>query len=236
MRSSSTNKVCPYCRKLMNKIENDPLCASKEHLVPNTLLITKRKNGNYDFKACRKCNSEKSELDSVLGVIAQLHSDDEDHAIGVAFKEFDKPHSNHRYLDMIATGKKMLDGNIALKIPINGMELAKYCTYLAQGAYFMKKGFPLSLEQNIILFDALNNSVSKMLELQYLKNRGSNPFRDLEKDPNSIVIMSSEALIHFKNNYIKFIFHDRFILTLKIVRNNNLNRRRLESSIAVFNE
>ena len=75
------NKICPYCMKALNKIENDPLCKSVEHLIPNAALTIKRGKGEGDFLACKSCNERKSNMDYVVGVIAKFQSKSEPLAV-----------------------------------------------------------------------------------------------------------------------------------------------------------
>lgn len=227
-RNIPKNKVCPYCRQIMNSTPNDLLSATREHLVPNTLLKNKRDRGDYDFWTCKGCNSRKSDLDFVLATIAKMQAPDEDFAVQSVHKALDR-NDHKRYLEMIATAKKMSDGRVALKIPVSYEEIAKYCEYLAKGAYYLKRKLPLSTSQNILLFEVFNNSVMMPLERSYKLQFGTSPVRDLESNKFSIVLVPGEALIWHKNNQFLFVLHDRFVISIKIARKNSTNQSRLEA-------
>jgi hypothetical protein len=65
------NNISPYCWRLLIKAENKDNSRSVEHLMPNAALTRRRKNDEGDFCACRRCNSRKSSIDYVLGVITK---------------------------------------------------------------------------------------------------------------------------------------------------------------------
>lgn len=110
------NSVCPYCRKLMVTAENQPLSRSVEHLIPNAALRTNRNKGEGDFYACRACNSSKSEMDYVLGVLAKSQCNDETLALGTMWKALDDPKRNSRFIDMILAGAEQANGRVTMPL------------------------------------------------------------------------------------------------------------------------
>lgn len=228
MKLKHTNTVCPYCRQIMNRIPDHPLSRSREHLVPNTLLQKPRTNGDFEFWACKGCNSDKSNLDFILGTVAKSQSECVDLAVNAFIKAVDYRGSQERFLDMIRSGKKMPDGSIALKIPVSGLEMAKYCTYLGQGAYFLKNGIPMSKSMHIVLFEVFNSHVAKELEHRYRQQWGTNAYRDLEQNSYTRVFAPGEAIMWMRNGQVMFVFHDRFVLILRIVRRTKANLIKLD--------
>lgn len=111
------NEVCPYCRQRMINAENHLLSKSVEHLILNAALSRKRGKGEGDFYACRKCNSEKSNIDYVLGVIAKGQSYDEDFAFQSIWKALDDKKRNKRFIKMIIEGEHKGD-LVQMPLPI----------------------------------------------------------------------------------------------------------------------
>jgi hypothetical protein len=129
------NETCPYCRARMNKKENDPLCKSVEHMIPNVALTRKRDKGEGDFYACRRCNISKSNIDYVLGIIAKGQSNDSELAITSIQKALDDPKRNKRFIDMLSTAESH-GQDILMKMPFDSVELSNYMDFLAKGQYF----------------------------------------------------------------------------------------------------
>ena len=80
---------CVYCGVLMNRIVNDPHSRTVEHMIPQVSVSIKRTNGEGDFHVCKKCNSEKSRIDEVLGVICRMVGEHKDGSFD-AIKRFHK--------------------------------------------------------------------------------------------------------------------------------------------------
>ncbi|WP_417705416.1 hypothetical protein [Rheinheimera aquimaris] len=183
----------------MNEIQDDPLSRSREHMIPQALLRKKRTKGDFEFWACKECNSDKSDMDSILATVAKSQSDDTDLATNAFIRAVEDRGSQSRFLEMIRTAKETQDGSISLKIPVSGAEMAKYCNYLGKGAYFLKKGSPMQDSKHIVLFDVFNNYVAKELEIRYQMTWGRNAYRDLESNPNARVISPGEAIMWMRN-------------------------------------
>ena len=73
----------------MNRIVNDPHSRTVEHMIPQVSVSIKRTNGEGDFHVCKKCNSEKSRIDEVLGVICRMVGEHKDGSFD-AIKRFHK--------------------------------------------------------------------------------------------------------------------------------------------------
>lgn len=107
----------------MVKGENLPNSRSVEHLVPNIVLTTKRNNGDGDFYACRKCNSEKGTLDEIFGLMAKFQSNNTELAANALIRAFTKRKNvPQRYWDMYDSAEEK-DGQVVAKMPVSGREL-----------------------------------------------------------------------------------------------------------------
>lgn len=223
------NTVCPYCRRKMVKAENLDLSRSVEHLIPNAALTRKRKNDEGDFYACRQCNSRKSKIDYVLGVATKSQSRDEALATATLLRAATRDgHMSDRFVDAInsATG----DGEwVYMNFPISGTELLEYIQFLGRGQYFKAFGVPFDPKKHVMLVDFSNKQVHHSLETSYEGKLGSNPYRDLERNPFSEVISEGECLIWSKDHDFLFIFHDYTSISIRIkVRDLDSSLREIE--------
>ncbi len=71
----SGNKVCLYCNEQFDGIN---VIATKEHLIGRNFVPRGSLNGgssfNFIFKACRRCNNDKSGLEGHVSAVTQLMS------------------------------------------------------------------------------------------------------------------------------------------------------------------
>jgi len=89
------NTLCAYCRVKLNNKENHPNSQSVEHLIPNSLTLTKRNNKHGDFYVCKKCNSHKSKMDNLIGNISKFQSFDDKLATDTMVGEYTKEKTNN---------------------------------------------------------------------------------------------------------------------------------------------
>ena len=229
------NDVCPYCRNRMNQIENDPLCKSVEHLIPNTALTIRRGKGEGDFYACRACNIGKSNIDYVLGVIAKFQSKDVEMAISSVQKALDNPGRKNRFLDMIVSAN-IVGAEAHMPLPVTQKEISGYINYLAKGQYYKLNQKPLSLKKNIVVFQFINKQVIRYLEKGYQNQHGSMPIQDLHLNPKSEVIADGECVIHSGKDKYLFFFQEGLAFIIEIRPKNNKNLRRREKFLSDFNK
>jgi len=131
-----TNKICPYCQCLLIKAENKPNSRSVEHLIPNAVLTRKRKNNEGDFYACRRCNTRKSNIDYVLGVVTTSQSIDNDLAANTLINAVTKDEKrSKRFIDMVLNAQEGSDV-VTMEVPIRAEELIEYIHFLGKGQYF----------------------------------------------------------------------------------------------------
>ena len=158
------NNICPYCRQLLIKAENQDNSRSVEHLIPNAALTRKRKNDEGDFFACRKCNSRKSNIDYVLGIISKAQSSDDELAANTLINAVTKEDGRaNRFIDMVLTAKEQIDG-VHMEMPIKGHELIEYLHYLGKGQFFKARGTPYNPCNLVMEIQFVNKQVLAPLE------------------------------------------------------------------------
>lgn len=234
------NKVCPYCRVLLVKSENQKNSRSVEHLIPNAALTKKRKNDEGDFYACRKCNSRKSNIDYVLGVIAKTQVDDDDMAADTLIKAVTKDAgASKRFIKMVQ-GFKEESSEVHMTLPIRGEELVEYIEFLGKGQYFKKHKVPLNMGRFVMNIRFANKLFIRSFQESYVGQHNSNPFRDLENDKFSEIIGGGECIIYSKNKGYMFVLHDYTVVTVKVLKKNKKNtvlaQEKMEQLISDFNE
>lgn len=227
------NKICPYCIKTLNKTENDPLCRSREHMIPHVALTSKRDNGQADFYVCRTCNLRKSNIDYVLGVVSKFQSNDESLAIGSIQKALDNPKRNKRFIDMIVSAQ-VKGQEIHMRLPITGTELSNYIDFLAKGQYFKTTDYMLSMKNNLVTFEFIDKRAIAHLESGYKKQHGSYPIKDLQKNPNAETIAGGECVIYSQKGKYIFFFQEGLAFIVEIKRRNKTNERKKAEYIKQF--
>lgn len=230
------NNICPYCRRPLIKAENQDNSRSVEHLIPNAVLTRRRNKDEGDFYACRKCNSEKSKIDYVLGVIAKAQSSNDTLAADTLIKSIEKDNgATKRFIDMTHTARPTNEGTIHAEIPINAQELIEYMHYLGKGQYFKLNHNKLTYKlynprEQVMLVEFVNKQALYPLEGSYTKRHKTNPFQDLQRNPYTEVINSGECLIWAKNNNFLFVFHNYTAVIVKVLKKNKKNIAKVKKS------
>ncbi|CTP83300.1 hypothetical protein A6R71_16640 [Xanthomonas translucens pv. arrhenatheri] len=225
-----TNEVCPYCLVIMVKAENLDNSRSVEHLIPNAALTRKRKNDEGDFYACRRCNSQKSKVDEVIGAMAKAQSADSELAASALIKLVTRHESlPARYARMLDSAQPDLDG-VHVDMPLTGPELIQYLTFLGKGAYFKKFKKPLRSSNQIMLIDLHNKQILASFEQAYEAKHGTRPVRDLETNPRSEVIEPGQSVIWSKGTTFFIVLHDYLGISIKVRPRNRKNERRARTA------
>ncbi len=223
------NKVCPYCRRSLIKAENQDNSRSVEHLIPNAVLTRRRKKDEGDFYACRKCNSKKSNIDHILGVIALGQSSDDALAADTLIKSIEKDNgATKRFIDMARTARPTNEGTVHAEIPINAQELIDYMHDLGKGQFFKVKHRLYNPREQVMLVKFVNKQALSWLEGSYTKRHQTNPFQDLQQNSYTEVINNGECLIWAKNNNFLFVFHNHTAVIVKVLRKNKKNIARVK--------
>jgi len=225
------NKICPYCRRSLVKAKNQDNSRSVEHLIPNAVLTRKRKKDEGDFYACRKCNSKKSNIDYILGVIAKAQSVNNTLATDTLINAVLKDNgAAKRFIDMTHTARPTSEGTVHAEIPINAKELIEYIRYLGKGQFFKLKRVPYNPSNQVMYVNFVNKQVLSPLEGEYTGRHKANPFQDLQQNPYTEVINNGECLIWAKNNNFLFVFHNYTAVIVKVLRKNRKNIERVKKS------
>ncbi len=207
----------------MIKAENYDLSRSVEHLIPNAVLTRKRKNDEGDFYACRKCNSRKSNMDYILGVLSKCQVDNDEFAAETLINAVKKSNgTSNRFIDMARTARKGIN-KVYMKLPIKGNELVEYISFLGKGQHFKKHKTPYNPDKLVMKMLFANKQTTRSLMAAYQDKHDSNPFRDLEQNKYSEVINGGECIIYSKNNSHMFVFHDSTAITVGILKRNRKN-------------
>jgi hypothetical protein len=218
------NKICPYCACILVVSENKENSRSVEHLIPNTVLTRKRGNDEGDFYACRRCNSRKSKIDYVLSVVAKTQSRDATLASESLVAAISKTDGRvTMFKKMLRTVNETIDGGATMAIPISGIDLLEYMTFLAKGQYFKQHRTILDVRSYVLLCHFHNKEVSASFEASYEERFGSNNFRDLEENLYTEVIAPGESMIYCKNHKYMFAFHDYIVITVEVKKRNKKN-------------
>jgi hypothetical protein len=217
------NRICPYCRQSLIKAEDAGNCRSVEHLIPNAALTRRRKNNQGDFYACRKCNSRKSNIDYILGVVTKAQSADDELAASTMIDAVtNEDGRSKRFVDMIFTAREEGDG-VHMEMPIRGNELIEYLHYLGKGQFFKMRRVPYDPNQQVMEIQFVNKYVLGGLEKSYNDMHCSNPFDDLKTNPRSEVISDGECIIWLKNNQFLFVFHNYIAVIVSVLRKTKKN-------------
>jgi hypothetical protein len=216
---------------LMIKAENKDNSRSVEHLIPNVALTKKRNNDQGDFYACRKCNIRKSKIDEILGLVSKGQSDDQKMAGEALVKLVDR-HKKlpARFVPMIENAVTE-HGGVRTTLPMSGLELIEYLTFLGKGVYFIKNERPYVRNRQVMILSLFNKHVNKTFSEGYQKQYGANPIRDLEKNPRSVVIAPGECVIWSKNNEFLIYLHDYMSIGIQIKNRNRKNSEKEKAKI-----
>ena len=198
--------------------------------LPNAAITITRKNDEGDFYACRKCNSEKSHIDNLLGKVTKIQSADD----GMATKTFihaitSNSTSAARFAETFIRAEQRLD-HVELELPINAEELINYIRYLGKGQYFKENLVPLDVDKYVMRMQYINKERCMYIEEQYKREHNSSPFRDLEKNRYSELINDGQCIIYSKDNSYLFFFHDYTAIMINVLKATGENRRLAEES------
>lgn len=229
MQPLPRNRLCPYCQIVLIDSENEPNSRSMEHLIPNTVLTVKRTERDGDFFACRRCNSAKSHIDYVLGVVAKAQSANAQVATGALLSAVNSSDGRaKRFIQMAAEAVETPDGGAVALIPIDGKELLDYMSYLGRGQYFRVRGRLFDQDAHVMIVNYINKEVLSAIEVEYGMAHGSNPFKDLQENKYAESYSEGDCNIFSKNDSYVFLFHSYTAIIIKIKRRNakNVDRSR----------
>ncbi len=228
------NSICPYCSTAMVKGENLHNSRSVEHLVPNTALTRKRNNGEGDFYACRKCNSEKGTLDEIFGLIARCQSSDSELAVKALVRAFTKRKRVPNRLWEMYDSAVEVGEHVEAKMPVYGQELIDYATFFGKGLYFLKHQRVFNEKRDVMHIRFFNKQVHSSFAQNYESKFLSNPIKDLESNSKSWVVAEDECVIWSKNRSHLIIFHHFISFGIRFKTRNHktlMKKKELENNI-----
>src|SRR5690606_26256312 len=152
-------------------------------------------NDEGDFYACRRCNSQKSKVDEIIGAMAKAQSADDELAAAALIKLVARHEQlPARYVRMLDSARPSRDG-VHVDMPLTGPELIQYLSFLGKGVYLKKFKKPLRPSGQVMLFDLHNKQVLASFEQAYEAKHGARPVRDLQINPRSEVIEPGQSVI-----------------------------------------
>ena len=211
------NQNCVYCGIAVKKSVNLDCGRSVEHLIPQIAVSKKRTNAKGDFHVCRKCNSDKSKIDELFGLLSRINTPGEGglEALSKLAKLYGK--RNKAITSMIDSGRSHSDG-VEVKLPFKGEDIYKYGVFLTKGEYFKKHLSLLDLSQKVILVTWGSPSFVKELLSNYKSKHDSNAYDDLAKN-NNVENVYEECFIiaNSSGDGFSFLFNKEYLLLTKVV-------------------
>ncbi|HBR1653616.1 TPA: hypothetical protein L9L90_004751 [Klebsiella pneumoniae] len=202
---------CVYCGVLMNRIVNDPHSRTVEHMIPQVSVSIKRTNGEGDFHVCKKCNSEKSRIDEVLGVICRMVGEHKDGSFD-AIKRFHKAlaRNDSKFIRAFESVESGIKGT-SIRLPLAAEEIYRYGIWLGKGVYFIQQG-ELLPERFLVWVELISHEEVNYIKEQYKRQHASEAFDDLSKNSRIQNINKESFLIAGSNSRVMFICLNRVIM------------------------
>ncbi len=202
---------CVYCGILMNRIVNDPHSRTVEHMIPQVSVSFRRTNGEGDFHVCKKCNSDKSRTDEILGVICRMvgeHPEGSFDAINSFHKALARKDS--RFIKAFES-VSYVGNKASILLPLTASEIYRYGEWLGKGVYFIQNG-ELLPEKYLILVEIIGHEEVTYIKEQYKRQHGSDAFDDLSKNEKIQNLNEETFLIADKGSRVMFICLNRIVM------------------------
>ncbi|EOX8700898.1 hypothetical protein [Klebsiella pneumoniae] len=195
----------------MNRIVNDPHSRTVEHMIPQVSVSIKRTNGEGDFHVCKKCNSEKSRIDEVLGVICRMVGEHKDGSFD-AIKRFHKAlaRNDSKFIRAFESVESGIKGT-SIRLPLAAEEIYRYGIWLGKGVYFIQQG-ELLPERFLVWVELISHEEVNYIKEQYKRQHASEAFDDLSKNSRIQNINKESFLIAGSNSRVMFICLNRVIM------------------------
>ncbi|WP_244316533.1 hypothetical protein [Kosakonia arachidis] len=210
----------------MNRIVNDPHSRTVEHMIPQVSVSIHRTNGEGDFHACKKCNSEKSRVDEILGVICRMVGDNTDGSFD-AINNFHKALSrkDSRFKQAFQSVSHSQRGT-SITLPLTAKELYRYGTWLGKGVYFIQRG-ELLPENLIVWVELIGHEEVIFIKEQYRRQHGSDAFDDLSQNNRIKNVNKESFLITSDDARVMFVCLNRVVMFhIKIIDDTYINQKK----------
>lgn len=221
MRAS---EFCVYCGTKMNRIENDDLCRTVEHMIPQVSVAIKRNNGEGDFHVCRKCNGEKSKIDDILGITCRMVGGHPTGSLEAIKKFKQRLEKNDRRFNTAFNSHRLTSLGHCISLPLNRKQLFQYGEWLAKGVFFINTGKLLS-NQYLLWVEIISHAEVLAIKECYKRKIGSEAFDDLSKN-NNFPNINGESFIlnNGDSKEIMVCFNRTLIFHMKLLENNRINQ------------
>jgi hypothetical protein len=218
------NYNCVYCGIKIKKSKNADDGRSVEHLIPQIAVSKIRTNANGDFHVCRKCNTDKSKIDELFGLLSRINvpGASGEEALIKLKKLADK--GNKTVLKMIESTIEKPDW-CEVRLPFRGEDIYKYGVLLTKGEYFKKHGIILDTKKKIVLVTWGGRNLINELLSTYQNTHERSPFDDLIKN-DGVENINKECFIVSNTDgtgYL-FFFNQAYALVTRVVEYTEENK------------
>jgi hypothetical protein len=234
------SELCVYCGIKIRKSNNSDSGRSVEHMIPQCAVSIKRSNAKGDFHVCRKCNTQKSQIDDLFGILSRVNlSNESGKEAGLKLAKMASK-GNKRVLAMMDNAKKKDEG-VVIRLPFKGEDIYKYGVFLTKGEYFKQSGNILDTKKKVVLVQWGGLNLISELQKRYSGMHGNNPFDDLCLN-ESVENIGQECFIVSEKEGFEFVFffNRAYALITKVVEytadNLNLKRKNKLCLIACFSK
>lgn len=215
----------------MNRIVNDPFSRTVEHMIPQVSVSFRRTNGEGDFHVCKKCNSEKSRIDEVLGIICRMVGENPEGSFE-AINKFHKAlaRRDSKFIKAYKTLKHSESGT-SIFLPLTAKEIHRYGTWLGKGVFFIQNGELLS-EDLLILVEIISHEEVNYIKDQYKLQHGSEAFDDLSKNSCIPNVNRESFLIVGKDSRVMLVCFNRVMMFhIKILNRTFINEKKCRKAL-----
>jgi len=193
-------------------------------MIPQSAVSKKRTNAQGDFHVCRKCNTEKSKIDDLFGLLSRINLTGEsgEEAIAKLARMLSK--GDKRIIAMLESAKQSPQG-VEVRLPLKGEDVYKYGVFLTKGEYFKQNGEILDLKRNIVLVKWGGPNLVKKLLCWYGSTHGKDPYHDLTLN-SGVENINKECFIVAEKGASDFIFlfNRAYVLLTEILEYTAENR------------
>ncbi|WP_326490892.1 hypothetical protein, partial [Lelliottia amnigena] len=225
---------CIYCGVLMNRIVNDPHSRTVEHMIPQISVSIRRTNGEGDFHACKKCNSEKSRIDEIIGVICRMVGEHPEGSLD-AINNFHKAlaRNDSRFKQAFQSVNRSQYGP-SITLPLTAKEIYRYGIWLGKGVYFIQRG-ELLPDNSIVWVELVGHEEVMFIKDEYRRQRGSEAFDDLSQNNRIRNVNKESFLITGDDARVMFICLNRVVMFhIKIIDKTFINQKKCEKALRIL--
>lgn len=229
------NSNCVYCGIEIKKSKNSGDGRSVEHLIPQSAVSKKRSNAQGDFYVCRKCNTEKSKIDALFGLLSRINTPGSG-GLEAAEKLARMAGKGNKTLINMFNSHQKKAGGYEIQLPFKGKDIYNYGVFLTKGEYFKRHREILDLEKTIVFVKWAGPFFIDKLISRYKNNNGKNPFDDLVLNDN-IENINKECFIVYgiENRGFVFFFGRSYGLITEVVEYSEKNKKeKLENKRALI--